>query len=696
MTSRRKNRRVGKSFAPEVLEQRTLLTTAGSTLTEILFAQTDDSGAIQRFVDSGDIGESNGANLQVRYDRYLEAASEGRIGVAANRLQSFQDRVDFFVSNDRITQDTADRLNSLIQFDGNHGDYDILREAVVATGNTALLDRFSAAFTVFAPTDRAFINLAENLGGDGSTEAAAFASIVDIAADLGNGDPIPVLNTILEQHIVRGQRDQQWLRRTDYNVGDTVEFNDQRFVTTVAHRSGQQFASGNFERLSGRSDANQQSLSFSQVVRAAEIETFGGGTITPDGRFLLDVDRDLPDARLNKSRSDIPAKNGVIHTINEVMIPIDLLVPPTITGTILENAGEFDNTASDFDILLNAIQAVDNSADDDTNLADVLNDPDADLTVFTPTDNAFRRLATDLGVSLDPTDTDGDGVPDDEDGDGRADDMRTVDERAFDGLVEVFAEMGGGDPIPVLRSILTYHVSAGEQSLSEIVDSNSLNTVNGSTISPSGRTLRDQDPEVTDPRIVKSRSDVLAENGVVHTIDRVLLPNDLATADTFGDVLAASGGEFDSDRGDFDILARAVETAGLGDTLSDPDQSLTVFAPTDNAFIVLAQELGFEGIDETGAFNTIVDVLTELGNGDAGPLLNDILLYHIANGERKLAGLDGETVSTLSGETFEVQSRLIDNDPDITNGTISEDRSDVDLENGIMHVISRVLLPFDV
>jgi len=56
-----------------------------------------------------------------------------------------------------------------------------------------------------------------------------------------------------------------------------------------------------------------------------------------------------------------------------------------------------------------------------------------------------------------------------------------------------------------------------------------------------------------------------------------------------GIVLQSGGaGKFDDNNSDYDLLLNAVIAADLADALADPDASLTVFAPTDAAFIALA------------------------------------------------------------------------------------------------------------
>lgn len=679
----RRNRRAGKTVSPETLEQRTLLTTAGSTITQVLYAQADDSGVIDFLVERDRLGENAGANLQVKLDAYLDAAGSGKTGLAAKKFATYAAQVEKLRLAGKVSDADAERLIDLSTFDRNPQDYDILRQVAIRTGGTDLLNKFHGAFTVFAPTDRAFRNLADNLGGNGATEADAYESIVSMAASMGGGNPVPVLNSILEYHIVRGQRDKQWLRKTDYQVGDTVEFNNKRFAASVDHTSGQKFIGSKWDRIDGRSNAAQNSLSFQDLIRTVEIETFGGETFELEqhkrrgdvkgGWFVVDADRDLPNARINKAQADIPAKNGVIHQVTEVLIPIDLIVPPTILETV--DGGAFDTDGSDFDILTNAIMAVDDANDDPDAelLADLLDNPDAEVTVFAPTDQAFIDLANELGYA-----------GSDEAG-------------AFMAIVDAAEVLGSGNAIPVIDSVLRYHLSAGEQSVSDIAKSRKVITDLGPTITAKGRVLRDQDPDIADPVMVKGRSDIRAENGVIHVLDGVLLPIDLDTADTLADRLAASGGEFDGNSSDFDILFNAVDAAGLTDDLADPNSTLTVFAPTDNAFIVFAQSLGFEGIDEEGAFNTIVDTLTDLGGGNPIPLLTDVLLYHVASGQQSVSKITkAGSVKTLNGASFTVQNRLIDKNDDFDNGTINQNRSNVKLENGIFHVISRVLLPIDL
>ncbi|MBT8081689.1 MAG: fasciclin domain-containing protein, partial [Gammaproteobacteria bacterium] len=98
---------------------------------------------------------------------------------------------------------------------------------------------------------------------------------------------------------------------------------------------------------------------------------------------------------------------------------------------------------------------------------------------------------------------------------------------------------------------------------------------------------------------------------------------------TITGIVAASGGEFDDNERDFDILLNAVIAADLAGALDNPDADLTVFAPNDRSFMRLARNLGYKGGNEGKAYDFIVAALTDLSGGDPIPLLKNILLYHV-------------------------------------------------------------------
>ena len=125
-------------------------------------------------------------------------------------------------------------------------------------------------------------------------------------------------------------------------------------------------------------------------------------------------------------------------------------------------------------------------------------------------------------------------------------------------------------------------------------------------------------------------TDVAASNGVIHVIDKVILPADkdiVATAQSLPD---------------FSILVEAVVAAGLVSTLQGAGP-FTVFAPTNAAFAALLTELGVSK-----------DAL--LANK---PLLTKVLTYHVVPGRVLKADVPvGPAIATVQGETFTVNSSL--------------------------------------
>ena len=299
-----------------------------------------------------------------------------------------------------------------------------------------------------------------------------------------------------------------------------------------------------------------------------------------------------------------------------------------------------------------------------------------DITVFAPTNAAFAALAVDLGFDGDTSDADA----------------------VFGFIAQALTDLGGGDPIPLLTDILLYHVAPGARTEPTISGSEGIATLlEGAEIAPSGGALVDGEPDLLDPVIVQA--DVAADNGIIQGIDRVLLPIDIAGNDraTIAGIVAESGGTFDSDASDFDLLLNALQAAGLVPALDNPDSNLTVFAPNDAAFVAAAQALGFQGTDEAGAFGHIVDAVTLLSLGnDPVPLLSDILLYHVAPGALDSGDVLGSsTIETLLGADLGVDgAALVDGEPDLPDANIIA--TDIAASNGFVHVIDGVLVPVDL
>jgi uncharacterized surface protein with fasciclin (FAS1) repeats len=267
-----------------------------------------------------------------------------------------------------------------------------------------------------------------------------------------------------------------------------------------------------------------------------------------------------------------------------------------------------------FSTLVEAVVAAD--------LAGTLSGP-GPFTVFAPTNEAFAALLADLGVSKE----------------------------------QLFADSA------LLTSVLTYHVLPARVGQAQIPAGRPITTVQGSIfkIEPAGADLVITDGRNRTARILAA--DIGASNGVIHAIDRVILPPDRNIVETAMSLP------------DFSLLVEAVVAANLQDALAATGP-LTVFAPTNEAFAALLEELGTT--KEALFANTA--------------LLTQVLTYHVLDGRVLKAEVPvGTPIPTLQNQTFSVDTAL--NIVDALGRTASIVATDVFTSNGVIHVIDRVLLP---
>ncbi len=236
------------------------------------------------------------------------------------------------------------------------------------------------------------------------------------------------------------------------------------------------------------------------------------------------------------------------------------------------------------------------------------------FTVFAPTDDAFVTLLGELGISA-------------------------ADLLASENLAD----------------ILLYHVVEGRLKAEDVVLEDSLTTLLGKNI----------DVEVTDDGVFINNSkivitDIKAENGIIHVIDTVLIPEDQPNI-----VEVAEGA------GSFNTLLAALEITGLDEALAG-DGPFTVFAPTDEAFENLPDWL----------FNFLIN---------NPKYLERVLLYHVVAGDLNASAVTGKrSIETLLGQSVR---------PYVYNGNAYINRSkviaaDVGASNGTIHVIDKVLIPW--
>jgi len=225
-------------------------------------------------------------------------------------------------------------------------------------------------------------------------------------------------------------------------------------------------------------------------------------------------------------------------------------------------------------------------------------------------------------------------------------------------------------PANVLEEVLLTHVLGG------LVTSGQLNTGYATTLNPAnvndavftnlffevdGSVTINGNAQVTNP-------DISASNGVIHEIDAVIAPPTVVTFATADD--------------NFSSLVTALTASGLTtdfvDVLSG-DGPFTVFAPTNPAFQAL--------LDSNPDWNSVADIPVAT--------LETVLKYHVstAGNVRSEDLTDDMVVSTLANESFTVNLSGGGVTIQAGSNTANVIFTDVQAENGVIHVIDAVLLP---
>ena len=246
---------------------------------------------------------------------------------------------------------------------------------------------------------------------------------------------------------------------------------------------------------------------------------------------------------------------------------------------------------------------------------------------------------------------------------------------AFDAfLTSINAASLDDIPVDVLTNVLLNHVFIGEVQSSSLsngyASTQAVSAASGSNMSIYINT----DNGVTFNGVSSvTAADVVASNGIVHIVDSVI---GLPTVVTFA--LADPN---------FEILVQALtrddltmDFVGLLNSSTSPPTPLTVFAPVNNAFVNLLDELGLSGLNDIDE-----------------PTLSAVLTYHVVTGANQLSInlSDGMEFTTAGGGTLifnfgdNGEGILTDN-----NGRISNIIAvDVQADNGIIHAIDTVVLP---
>jgi transforming growth factor-beta-induced protein len=163
-------------------------------------------------------------------------------------------------------------------------------------------------------------------------------------------------------------------------------------------------------------------------------------------------------------------------------------------------------------------------------------------------------------------------------------------------------------------------------------------------------------------------TDVQAANGVIHVVDRVILPNLTPESNTIVD--------FVLNNEDYSSLAAALQKAGLVDVLNG-DTDYTVFAPNNDSFDAFLVDNGFASLDVVP-----VDLLTQ------------VLLNHVVSGTVLSTALETGYVNTNAtfGDTTNNLSMYINTSSGVLiNGETNVDVADITVDNGVIHAVDSVI-----
>lgn len=361
-----------------------------------------------------------------------------------------------------------------------------------------------------------------------------------------------------------------------------------------------------------KSDALVDEQSYSTLYPNDNVKA----SITETGHWFWKwVTVKLNDATIFKA--DIEGSNGVIHGVDKVLLPPSVEIP----STIVDIAGADDNLSKLVELLGSA------------GLVDALkgNGP---LTVFAPTNKAFAEISSVL-------------------------DTLTPDE---------------------VKNVLLYHVVNAQAFAKDLSDGQNLETLsatNSVSVSISQCKWWDwscsSSVKINDSNVIVT--DIKASNGVIHLIDKVLLPPSLQPPNTIVDIAVADP--------QFSKLVELLGSAGLVDALKQPGP-LTVFAPINKAFEDISKTL--EGLTPEQ--------------------VKEVLLYHVVNAKAFSKDLsDGQPLNTLLPDktvvvnfeetggwlcewfNFGCKTSVLINNSEVI-------KADVEASNGVIHVIDKVLIPF--
>lgn len=448
--------------------------------------------------------------------------------------------VTFSCSNDDDNGNNT-TTNTIADFVAGNSDYTSLLAALEAADLVATLDG-TTQFTVFAPNNAAF---------DAFLSANGFAALEDV--------PVDTLRNILLNHVVSGA-----VQSGDLSTG---YFNSNAVFGTTGLNLSLFIDTSNGVRINGVSSV---------------------------------------------TTADISVDNGVIHAVDAV------IGIPTIVTQATANP--------DFSSLADALAAAnDGTIDYIALLSGTDNSP---FTVFAPNNDAFTALLNALGAT-------------------------TVNDL----------------PQSVLQLVLNYHVIVNANVQSGDLTNGPVTTFQGEDITVSV----DNGPQIIDATGIAANviaADVQTGNGVIHAIDKVLLPNEVL------DIVDPTISDLAMMTGDLSLLNEALGITGLDEVLDDRNAEFTVFAPTNTAFETF--------LNGTPLADVPVDALRQ------------IVLNHALTGTFFSTDLTTGYVNSLA--TFDTTDNALSMYINLESGVLINgvsnvilDSANIEAANGVVHVVDAVI-----
>jgi len=360
--------------------------------------------------------------------------------------------------------------------------------------------------------------------------------------------------------------------------------------------------------------------------------------------------------------ADIVADNGVVHIIDAVLIPSTTDCNGIVNGTALVDTCGVCLQAYIYNFITHVPTFVDNA---NLLVAGIDYDPSSEAVVM-PNDpmNPYWNTSCVGNTIYDIVSNSADHTT-----------LKVaVDACALDGVLSgagpftLFAPTDAAfnllpagtvtallNDIPQLTDILKHNV-AGDSVMSGMLSNGQVVTTllgTNVTVTISGGNVYIDNAMVT-------IADIVADNGVVHVIDAVLLPS--TPSNTIYDIVSNSA--------DHTTLKVAIDACALDGVLSGAGP-FTLFAPTDAAFNLLPA-------------GTVTALLNDI------PQLTDILKHHVVGASVMSSMLsNNQVVTTLLGTDVTVT---------ISGGNVYIDNAmvtiaDIAADNGVVHVIDAVLIP---